>query len=131
MFTRLAWFCLLFCVLPGSGAITARAQTLIPPRYRNLVMESGGILGIAHGGALLELEQRRVLAGLTLDGASGRRPLAPYDITAFNTYMGALYTMALENLNPVQPGDWPRTISIDFLNFSPKIKRISDAEKNS
>jgi NTE family protein len=29
----------------------------------------------------------------------------------------------------VQPRDWQRTISIDFLNFSPKIKRISDVEK--
>ena len=43
--------------------------------------------------------------------------------------MAALYTVALENLNPVQPADWQRTISIDFLNFSPKIKRISDAQK--
>ena len=67
---------------------------------------------------------------IPLDGApTGRRQLAPYDITDFNTYMAALYTVALENLNPVQPADWPRTISIDFLNFSPKIKRISDAQK--
>jgi len=61
--------------------------------------------------------------------ATGRRQLAPYDITDFNTYMGALYTVALENLNPVQPSDWQRTISINFLGFSPKIKRISDAQK--
>ena len=67
---------------------------------------------------------------IPLDGApAGRRQLAPYDISDFNTYMGALYTVALENLNPVQPADWERTISIDFLNFSPKIKRISDAQK--
>ena len=67
---------------------------------------------------------------IPLDGApAGRRQLAPYNITDFNTYMGALYTVALENLNPVQPADWQRTISIDFLNFSPKIKRISDAQK--
>jgi len=65
-----------------------------------------------------------------LDSATtGRRQLAPYDITNFNTYMAALYTVALENLNPVQPADRQRTISIDFLNFSPKIKRISDAQK--
>ena len=67
---------------------------------------------------------------IPLDGIPGAcRQLAPYDITDFNTYMGALYTVALENLNPVQPADWPRTISIDFLNFSPKIKRISDVQK--
>ncbi len=61
--------------------------------------------------------------------ATGRQQLAPYEITDFNTYMGVLYTVALENLNPVQPADWKRTISINFLNFSPKIKRISDAQK--
>lgn len=67
---------------------------------------------------------------IPLDSATtGRRQLAPYDITNFNTYMAALYTVALENLNPVQPADRQRTISIDFLNFSPKIKRISDAQK--
>jgi NTE family protein len=67
---------------------------------------------------------------IPLDGApAGRQQLAPYAITDFDTYMGALYTVALENLNPVQPADWQRTISIDFLNFSPKIKRISDAQK--
>lgn len=67
---------------------------------------------------------------IPLDSApAGHRQLAPYTITDFNTYMGALYTVALENLNPVQPADWQRTISIDFLNFSPKIKRISDEQK--
>ena len=76
--------------------------------------------------------------GLRLDRAeqipldntpAGRQQLAPYDITDFSTYVGALYTVALENLNPLQPADQARTISIDFLNFSPKIKRISDAQK--
>ena len=67
---------------------------------------------------------------IPLDNApAGRQQLAPYAITDFNSYVGALYTVALENLNPVQPTDWQRTISIDFLNFSPKIKRISDAQK--
>ncbi len=76
--------------------------------------------------------------GLRLDRAeqipldatpAGRQQLAPYDITDFNSYVAALYTVALENLNPVQPADQRRTINIDFLNFSPKIKRISDAQK--
>lgn len=67
---------------------------------------------------------------IPLDNApAGRQQLAPYTITDFNSYVGALYTLALENLNPVQPADWQRTISIDFLNFSPKIKRISDVQK--
>ncbi|MFD1467786.1 patatin-like phospholipase family protein [Hymenobacter caeli] len=61
--------------------------------------------------------------------ATGRQQLAPYAVTDFSTYVGALYTVALENLNPVQPADRPRTISINFLGFSPKIKRISSAQK--
>ncbi|HEX8329145.1 MAG TPA: patatin-like phospholipase family protein [Hymenobacter sp.] len=78
--------------------------------------------------------------GLRLDRAeqipmdtatTGRRQLAPYTITDFNTYVGALYTVALENLNPVQPLDWKRTVSINFLGFSPKIKRVTDAEKKA
>ncbi|SFQ21782.1 patatin-like phospholipase family protein [Hymenobacter arizonensis] len=76
--------------------------------------------------------------GLRLDRAeqipldtvvTGRRQLAPYDIQDFNTYMGALYTVALENLNPMQPEDWKRTVSINFLGFSPKIKRVTDTQK--
>ncbi|RZL02449.1 MAG: hypothetical protein EOO62_22275, partial [Hymenobacter sp.] len=61
--------------------------------------------------------------------ATGRQQLAPYAVTDFNSYVGALYTVALENLNPVQPADWQRTISINFLGFSPKIKRITSAQK--
>jgi len=67
---------------------------------------------------------------IPLDSATaGRQQLAPYEINNFNTYVGALYTVALENLNPLQPADHGRTISIDFLNFSPKIKRISENQK--
>ena len=61
--------------------------------------------------------------------AAGRQQLAPYAVTDFTSYVGALYTVALENLNPMQPADWQRTISINFLGFSPKIKRISIAQK--
>ena len=76
--------------------------------------------------------------GLRLDRAeqialdttgTGRQQLARYDIHDFASYVGALYTVALENLNPAQPADWPRTISISTLGFSPKVKRISAAQK--
>jgi NTE family protein len=67
---------------------------------------------------------------ISLDTAArDRQPLAPYEITDFSTYVGALYTVALENLNPMQPADWQRTVSINFLGFSPKIKRITNTEK--
>ena len=60
---------------------------------------------------------------------TGRQTLAPYDIHDFPSYIGALYTVALENLNPTQPADWPRTISINTLGFGPKVRRISAGQK--
>ncbi|QKG54141.1 patatin-like phospholipase family protein [Hymenobacter sp. BRD67] len=60
---------------------------------------------------------------------TGRPALAPYDIHDFSSYIGALYTVALENLNPALPPDWPRTISISTRGFGPKVRRISADEK--
>ena len=43
---------------------------------------------------------------------------------------GIMFTrISFENVNSLQPANYPRLISIDFLNFSPKIKRISGAQK--
>jgi len=76
--------------------------------------------------------------GLRLDRAeqiaydtvrNGRQQLAPYPISNFGSYIGALYTLAIENLNPAQPEDWKRTVSISTLGFNPKIKRVSEAQK--
>ncbi|MBC6606015.1 patatin-like phospholipase family protein [Hymenobacter sp. BT188] len=78
--------------------------------------------------------------GLRLDRAEqivydtqpdGRRQLAPYDIHDFGSYMGAVYTLAIENLNPTAATDWPRTVSINTLGFNPKIKQVSAAQKQS
>ena len=41
------------------GACPALAQEV--PRYRNLVMEGGGVRGIAYGGALQELQAQGIL----------------------------------------------------------------------
>ncbi|UOQ78842.1 patatin-like phospholipase family protein [Hymenobacter sp. 5516J-16] len=75
----------------------------------------------------LRLDRAEQIAYDTQPG--GRQQLAPYLIQDFGSYVGALYTLALENLNPTQPEDWPRTISINTLGFNPKIKRISEAQK--
>ena len=75
----------------------------------------------------LRLDRAEQIALDTL--ATGRQALAPYDIQNFAGYMGALYTVALENLNPAQPADWPRTISISTLGFSPKVKRVPMSQK--
>ena len=76
--------------------------------------------------------------GLRLDRAEqlsydaqpgGRQQLAPFAIHDFGSYVGALYNVAIENLNPAHPEDWTRTVSISTLGFNPKIKRISDEQK--
>ncbi len=67
---------------------------------------------------------------IQLDSApNGRQQLAPYEISDFRSYIGALYTVMLENLNSAQPADWQRTVSISTRGFSPKIKRLSEAQK--
>ncbi|MFT4734065.1 MAG: NTE family protein [Psychromonas sp.] len=40
------------------------------PVYRNLIMEGGGILGIAYGGAMLEMEERGMLKDITRVGGT-------------------------------------------------------------
>ncbi|MGI4873765.1 MAG: patatin-like phospholipase family protein [Janthinobacterium lividum] len=75
----------------------------------------------------LRLDRPEQIAYDTL--ATGRQALAPYDIHDFSSYVGALYTVALENLNPTQPTDWPRTVSISTMGFGPKVRRISDEQK--
>jgi NTE family protein len=57
--------------------------------------------------------------------------LAPYPISNFNEYMGAFYNIVLENLNrnSLKPEDWQRTISINTLHFSPKIKKLNASQK--
>jgi NTE family protein len=61
--------------------------------------------------------------------ATGRRQLAPYTINSFGSYVGALYNVAIENLNPPHATDWARTVSISTAGFNPKIKRIPPAQK--
>jgi len=75
----------------------------------------------------LRLDRAEQIALDTLP--TGRQALAPYDIHDFSSYIGALYTVALENLNPALPTDWPRTISIDTMGFRPKVKRVSAEQK--
>jgi len=75
----------------------------------------------------LRLDRAEQIAVDTLPG--GRQQLAPYPIRNFGSYMGALYSVAIENLNPTQPLDWTRTVSISTAGFNPKIKRLTAAQK--
>jgi NTE family protein len=75
----------------------------------------------------LRLDRAEQIALDTLP--TGGQALVPYDIHNFSSYIGALYTVTLENLNPALPSDWPRTISINTMGFRPKVKRISSEQK--
>ena len=72
MQTRFGWFLRLTLGLLVSGGLVGvgRAQPATLPAYRNLVMEGGGIRGIAYGGALLALEERGILAGIERVGGT-------------------------------------------------------------
>lgn len=59
--------------------------------------------------------------------------LAPFQINSLSDYLGAFYTMVLENLNRNQliPEDWSRTISVSSAGIGPKIKRLSSTQKQA
>ncbi|MDU0369782.1 patatin-like phospholipase family protein [Hymenobacter endophyticus] len=63
------WFLLILIGLLLQTGLAA-AQPMARPVYRNLVMEGGGIRGVAYGGALEELEKQGVLAGLQRVGGT-------------------------------------------------------------
>ncbi|WP_167855416.1 patatin-like phospholipase family protein [Hymenobacter fodinae] len=76
----------------------------------------------------LRLDRPAQLALDTLP--NGRQQLAPYPVGDLKSYVGALYTVAIENLNPAQPRDWERTISISTRGYNPKIRRLSETQKH-
>lgn len=59
--------------------------------------------------------------------------LAPYPIRSFKTYMGAFYNLISEAANrySLRPEDMKRTISIDFQNMGPKVRKLTEAEKTT
>ena len=59
--------------------------------------------------------------------------LAPYQISRFGDYMGAFYTLVKETLNRqnLTSHDWDRTISISTAGFSPRVRKLSEAEKST
>lgn len=64
------------------------------------------------------------------DRINGR--LAPMPSGNFRAYVGALYTMVIENLNRhnLTSADWQRTVSISDGNIGPRIRRLSPDEIN-
>ncbi len=58
--------------------------------------------------------------------------LAPYKIETFGDYIGSFYNIILENLNrqSLTNEDWSRTISVSSVGIAPKIRKLSQEEKN-
>ena len=59
--------------------------------------------------------------------------LIPMDIFKMSDFMKAFYTIIIENLNRNQliPGDWARTISVSSVGIGPRIKRLTDEQKQA
>ena len=61
-----------------------------------------------------------------------KKGLAPMEIHQLKNFTGAFYNLILENLNRknLTSEDWSRTISISTGEIGPKIRKISEADKN-
>ncbi len=59
--------------------------------------------------------------------------LAEIPIENINDFVQAFYVLVLENLNrtPLIPEDWERTISVSSVGIGPKIKRLSESQKQA
>ncbi|AWW00168.1 patatin-like phospholipase family protein [Arcticibacterium luteifluviistationis] len=55
--------------------------------------------------------------------------IAPYEITDFNSYVSALSSILMRNVNPAHPEDVHRTIFINDLGMSPRVRKILPDEK--
>ncbi len=55
--------------------------------------------------------------------------IAPYDIKDFNSYMSALGSIIMRNVNPADSRDMYRTIYIDDLGIGARPRRVPEAEK--
>jgi len=59
--------------------------------------------------------------------------LAPYKIEKFGDYMGAFYNVVKETLSGqrLAPQDVARTISVSTAGFSPRVRKLTEAEKTA
>lgn len=60
----------------------------------------------------------------------GKKQIAGMPVASLRQYMGAFYTMVIENLNRQQLADedWQRTISISDGRIGPRIRKLSEEE---
>ncbi|MGB0840317.1 MAG: hypothetical protein ACPGXL_09265, partial [Chitinophagales bacterium] len=89
-------------------------------------------------GDCLQNGQSQTTLGIRLDEAvqidydQKGKGLAPANISSIKTYIVAFYNIILENLNRqlLTSFDWQRSISVSTAGIGPKVKALSDAEKN-
>ncbi len=59
-----------------------------------------------------------------------KKGLAPFKIADFNTYMAALSGIIMRNINVPNPKDSERTIYINDLGLSARVRKVENDEKN-
>lgn len=65
-----------------------------------------------------------------IDHEIGKRSgLAPFEISDFNSYMSALSTLLMRNADPPHPRDPERTIYINDMGMSARVRRVAEEEK--
>lgn len=75
----------------------------------------------------------RIDSDLQIKNDSLSKELVSIPINSMSDYLEAFYILILENLNrtPLIPEDWERTISVSSVGISPRIKKLSKAQKES
>lgn len=65
-----------------------------------------------------------------IDHEIGKRSgLAPFEINDLNSYLSALSTLLMRNVDPPHPRDPERTIYINDLGMSARVRRVPEEEK--
>ncbi len=55
--------------------------------------------------------------------------IAPYEITDFSSYLSSLSSILMRNVSPAHPKDVDRTIYINDMGISSRVRRVPDEEK--
>jgi len=120
-----------------------------PRKHNNLdIMVDGGIIGnypififdslAVENGQTVRIPDKATL-GVRMDTESQierdakDRELVPVQIDNITGYVEAFYTLIIENLNrnSLTRADWERTISVSSAGIGPRIKKLSEAQKNA
>ncbi len=93
--------------------------------YPLAIFDSGGVQAQTLG---FKLERPEQIEGYRAGGTG----IAPYQITNFRSYVGALYNLTIETMARTAPMEQEtrRTIYISTAGIAPKVRRMTQAEKD-